>query len=85
MIVVAAGAKSGTISTGRNALRMSVPLHVAVYRDMEDDQYAGNRELLASPAATPLKWSLVQDEVNMSHVWRSLPVTEKEDFRCGQS
>ena len=59
VIVVAAGAKSGTISTGRAALRMKVPLHVAVHRDQEDDCYAGNRELLAA-GATPLMWNPAQ-------------------------
>ena len=69
------------MSTGRAALRMRMPLHVAVYRDMEDDQYAGNRELLAA-GATPLMWNPAQEEVNMLPVWRSMPVTE--DIPCGQ-
>ena len=86
LIVIAAGAKSGTMSTARAARRMRVPLHVAVYRDMEDDGYAGNRELLTDLAsATPLMWNSAQEEVNMLPVWRSMPVIEKEPILCGQS
>ena len=84
--MVAAGAKSGTISTGRAARRMKVPLHVAVYRDQEDDCYAGNRELLAA-GATPLMWNPAQEAVNMSRVWQNVRAAKERETEvlCGQS